>query len=877
MENNFNRRIPTDLDLNGPVLSYTTQPDDQTKNRGETASFTVAATTTFPGNSGADGNDTGTINYQWYQVDNTIPVMIGVDGTPGVLQGNPLTDGADGNTTISGATTTNLQIVNVDTPGDSGRQFFCRITYTPGDEYDSADKGTGSALNEPVQSDTATLTVNPLLEIVTQPSSASAYINNPATFTVGAKLTDNTTASLSYAWYVGVGAATPTLVENKTYTTQNVTQETVSVIVEDFVTDTTTHSFSQGYGAGDHNAFIPPTGSNISLSIGGASGGNGGSDADGSGGVGGAGRHGQFTMPAPKGRGQLITFRIGNAGGGGGRGQFWSFGSNGASNIAPGGRGGGAGPRGWSGGGGGGGGASGILRGGAELIAVAGGGGGGGGGSWKRPASRGFDANSWYPYNGGTINTYSGGQGGDCPSDGGGGGAGGGGSGGSAGGGVAGFDKRYGGGGGGGGNSDYRSDIISLNSFGGVGGDGFGGISFNYTTSSTRPVKVPRDVVQDKIIYQNTKISGQGTPTLTIESDSAEFNISRSLYCIVSSNLATNSPLTSDTVSSTLSDPSGQDRLIIETISGDGTANIQEVNLLNGEEEIVAGNEDLDNGTSGYLYSLYSPDKDLKVEMDLFGGKGGKADGNGTGGDGGYSRIKFTMEQNVEYVIAGLNNALNTPFLYRKATLLAVVGQGGMGSAGGDGGRGGGIGVSGEQGRNAGGFGGTHILTGNPLTVNGIWSHPSYVPDTGIYTGDLANAETSTQGGETIRCTKGDYWATQGFSPCDDVGLMGFSKFRMADGTEISNTGDINRGYKDGYAIQFTGGLGRANGRVDSAFGPPGLASGGHGATGGSGGLGYAAGGGGSGYSNGEVTVVDTQLGGSTFTEAKIIIRRDAS
>ena len=46
-----------------------------------------------------------------------------------------------------------------------------------------------------------------------------------------------------------------------------------------------------------------------------------------------------------------------------------------------------------------------------------------------------------------------------------------------------------------------------------------------------------------------------------------------------------------------------------------------------------------------------------------------KFGGNDTGGNGGYSRIRFTMEQNVEYVIAGLTNALNTPFLYRKATL----------------------------------------------------------------------------------------------------------------------------------------------------------------------------------------------------------------
>ena len=62
---------------------------------------------------------------------------------------------------------------------------------------------------------------------------------------------------------------------------------------------------------------------------------------------------------------------------------------------------------------------------------------------------------------------------------------------------------------------------------------------------------------------------------MTIESDSAEFNTDRSLYCVVSSTTATNSPLTSDIVSSSLSDPSDLSRLIIETISGDGTANIQ--------------------------------------------------------------------------------------------------------------------------------------------------------------------------------------------------------------------------------------------------------------------------------------------------------------
>ena len=124
-----------------------------------------------------------------------------------------------------------------------------------------------------------------------------------------------------------------------------------------------------------------------------------------------------------------------------------------------------------------------------------------------------------------TIYTYSGGTGGDCPNDGGGGGGGGGGSGGPAPGGANGFDNRYGGAGGAGGNSDYRSDIINFTRSDTHGGNGSGYMNFAYTTTSTRPVKVSRKVQQDKILYQNTKISGQGTPTLTIESDSASLTL----------------------------------------------------------------------------------------------------------------------------------------------------------------------------------------------------------------------------------------------------------------------------------------------------------------------------------------------------------------
>ena len=163
------------------------------------------------------------------------------------------------------------------------------------------------------------------------------------------------------------------------------------------------------------------------------------------------------------------------------------------------------------------------------------------------------------------------------------------------------------------------------------------------------------------------------------------------------------------------------------------------------------------------------------------------------------------------------------------------------------------------------------------MGANGIWSQ-LIDPSTGVYGGDTQVDSTSTLGGRTIKCTKGDYWARQGISPCDAVpGIDATSKFRMANGSEVSNTGSITRGYKAGYAIQFTGGLGRSSRIPNAAVGPPDWPSGGNGATGGNAGFGGAAGGGGSGYTDGSVTVVDTQLGGGSLDKARVIMRLDLS
>ena len=238
--------------------------------------------------------------------------------------------------------------------------------------------------------------------------------------------------------------------------------------------------------------------------------------------------------------------------------------------------------------------------------------------------------------------------------------------------------------------------------------------------------------------------------------------------------------------------------------------------------------------------------------MDLYGGKGYDS-GAYSGGEGGYSRIRFTMEQNVEYVIAGLSTSVNAPFVYRKATLIAAAGGGGDAGGSGNGGFGGGIGISGEGGRGRGAGVGGEAFDAGTLPADGIFGSRTALiataPDT---------KATVPSGGRALKCTRGDYWRDQGFTACEDVTT---GQARISDGTVVANTASITRGYKDGYSIIQT------DGRGDSGGG-----DGGAGATGGNGGTSNSGGGGGSGYTDGSVTVVDADLGGST-ENAKVILR----
>jgi hypothetical protein len=157
------------------------------------------------------------------------------------------------------------------------------------------------------------------------------------------------------------------------------------------------------------------------------------------------------------------------------------------------------------------------------------------------------------------------------------------------------------------------------------------------------------------------------------------------------------------------------------------------------------------------------------------------------------------------------------------------------------------------SGRDA-GAGGPLIALGT-LPSNGIFGSTASSSTTLLGGDSIASAPN---GGRTISCAKGNYWRNRGYSACQNIGSV---QFYRSDGSVVSNTATISRGFKAGYSILTTSGAGSGNG-----------GNGGGGVTGGNGGTGGGGGGGGSGYSDGSVTIVTTQQGGNSGI-AQIVIK----
>ena len=171
-------KIKTKLDLNGPTLSFSTNPVS-IASTGVGVGLTGGPNITLTGIATAGFAQTavnkGAIVYQWYESS------LG-----------KLTDG----TKYSGTNTSTLTVSNIITPTDNDTQYYLEADYVPG----QPGARTGNALNEPLNSGIATVTVTPILDIISQPSTTATIQNVDTTFTISAQLTNGSTGGISYQW-----------------------------------------------------------------------------------------------------------------------------------------------------------------------------------------------------------------------------------------------------------------------------------------------------------------------------------------------------------------------------------------------------------------------------------------------------------------------------------------------------------------------------------------------------------------------------------------------------------------------------------------------------------------------------------------------------
>ena len=203
----------TTLDLNGPILSFTTQPQSVSVCDGGSATFVGIATAFFPTQDPPNpASNTGTLLYQWY-----------ADGFGALI------DGTFQGASITGSGTTTLTITNAKSPTANGLRLFVDVDYVPSAYVQpvgsavtvGTGRSTGNAVNEVLNSNTASLTVFPVLSVATQPTDQTAAQTRTATFTTLGALTDTTQGSISYRWQLNgndlndsatvIGSGTPSL------------------------------------------------------------------------------------------------------------------------------------------------------------------------------------------------------------------------------------------------------------------------------------------------------------------------------------------------------------------------------------------------------------------------------------------------------------------------------------------------------------------------------------------------------------------------------------------------------------------------------------------------------------------------------------------
>ena len=895
MENINFRGVPTSLFLNGPKLGIVTDPQDQLSVIGF-ATFTGIATATV-GSGGTMDSGVGigaSIVFKWYVNGTEIKDINEDNSSRATILGFTTATGYGSTITFNNLIAT-----------DSGKEVYFTTDFIPTaysqpvgtDVVAGTARSTANAINDPLQSQSAILTLLPVIEVTSEPSGQLVSVDDDATFSVAGRKNPGD-GPVEYQWQLNgndLSDGVDQSIEGSTTSSGriSITRGSETPVVIDAVELASYGDFQTG------EIYTIVAGSDIETNIF-AFGADGGADAR-SGGV--SGKGGIITGPFTFLQNQtykLVIGRVGTANlsptlaeGGGGSAFLGANSGGGFTGLF----------------------INDVTQ--ANAIMIAGGGGSSGEGNYRAGGDGGgLDGNDnaapWSNSSGGsqteggigfydtrdgtgtygvqyrfmtgtalkggssqpptsTVNFAS------TPSDGGNGG------GGYFGGGAGRGDSNFSPGpfGGGGGSSFSDSNLV-FNAQSSRGGADFD-LDNNSRTAGEGQFRIEFVSVAKSTI---ATVIGSQTENLTINTNGS---LNSTVRCKLTATDVQQSPVFSSTVSYVVVEP--RSLLEIETYSYTdslgrtgsdvsrfesgvtgyfATAALSEFDLTNGDLTI-------DYKTyKGNAVCFYAGDKDIEIEMEMYGGRGDSqmywdaSRGNNlisgpgiSGGPGGYSKIRFTMKRNEEYILTGLFPAVNAPFLYRKASLIAVVGGGGNAGRGynnqsrGLGGDGGGINLSGTDAAQGTGSGAEKIESGQ-LPSNGIFGSATSItpvtPDT--FAG-------STGGGRTIPCTRGVYWREQGKSPCEDLGTI---KFRVPGGFEIPNTANIARGYKSGYNIIQT------RGTITNTAGLSGSGSGGAGATGGSAGTSAGGGGGGSGYTDGSVTVIDTAVG-SSLGNAKVIIR----
>lgn len=804
---------PTSLELNGPILSFLRQPESTSLCYAGVSTFIGIATAIFPSQVPSNpASNTGIITYRWYDQD-------------GPLFDDPPPEGGDGET-ISGSGTTTLTLYN----NTRSRILFLRSDYISSaysspvgsDVTAGTARSTGNAINRNLDSESAILTVFPTISITSEPLDDVVVPNQEAVFSVSASASDGT--NLTYQWQLNGENLVDTESSEKIVTVPP--DSSIITITDDTTGSITNVNFSE---VASYSNFVPGktytlvSSSNITTRLTAVGAGGGRSITRNVSGGSGGKSEGTFTFVS----GQSYKLVVGSSGINGGSGGFGGGGNGGGG----------------SGQGGGGGGFTGLFDTSvthANSILIAGGGGGGA----NDPAGGGAGGGS----SGGNSGN-AGGRGGFGASQSAGGAGGSGGTSGSAlqgGPGSAGGGGGYFGGGGGtpysgccadgagGGGSAYLHPTLLSDSSTQVGGGGNpgGDGSFLITYQGTEEITI-------------STVSGSTTPNLKISSST--FGLA-SVKCIIDHPTTCDSPLLSREANFSVAEP----RPILEyEIVRDDVATLYDSGEQNISNSSLMFSSDTTNPSKTII--VYPTEKDINVKITLSGSAGQSTNGF-LGGEGGFSTFTYTLRQNVEYVFK-LNPAIQPfggrggggggAFFYEKGKLLAVCGGGGGAANGVKGGHGGGIGVAGEsgRGRNA-GAGGALIAAG---TLN----------QTGL-------SVSGTTGGRVRSCTVGNYYQTQGFSACSDVGN---TQWRISDGTITSGTATITRGYKAGNALRNNGGI--SSSQENGIY----IGGGGSGAVGGNATQNAgSSGGGGSGYTNGSVSIISTQLGGNLSTNSFVVI-----